>query len=91
MATIDTNQYKFSIDTIKIDRSFISEIENSETSQQLIETIITMAQKLGLNTVAEGIENENQYQFLRDKGCHMVQGYLLGRPMTLEALLNEAK
>jgi EAL domain-containing protein (putative c-di-GMP-specific phosphodiesterase class I) len=82
---------KFPIDTIKIDRSFISDIETSKTSQQLVETIIIMAKNLGLNTVAEGIENENQYQFLMDKGCNMIQGYLLDKPMKLEEFLNVEK
>ena len=55
-------------------------VENSE-DQAIVSAIIGMAQSLGLQTIAEGVETEAQMNYLRDHGCHEMQGYWLGRPM----------
>ncbi len=69
------------IQAVKIDRSFLEEVPVNAASATLAETIITMAHALGKEVVAEGVETEEQMQFLRDHGCDIAQGYYLARPM----------
>ncbi len=71
------------IDTVKIDRSFVGDIE-SGGSADLVSTIMTMARQLGLETVAEGVENEAQLGVLREVGCGSVQGYLMAKPLPVD-------
>lgn len=71
-------------DVIKLDRSFVSDIDNGEEGRTLAITIINMARNLGKICVAEGVENQNQLEMLREAGCNLVQGYLLGRPMSAQ-------
>lgn len=68
--------------TLKIDRSFISEIQTSKSKNTIVTAIIAMSEGLGLDIVAEGVETEVQLNYLKQLGCHMIQGYLLGRPAT---------
>jgi EAL domain-containing protein (putative c-di-GMP-specific phosphodiesterase class I) len=56
-------------------------IGHSKTQEALIETILSMGEKLGIDVVAEGIETQEQLQFLRERGCRYGQGYLLAKPM----------
>ena len=72
---------RFPIDTLKIDRSFVRDATTNTDDQKIIKTIISMAQTLNMNTVAEGVENKEQLDFLARQGCHMMQGYYFGRPM----------
>ncbi|HWA36569.1 MAG TPA: EAL domain-containing protein [Burkholderiales bacterium] len=74
----------FPVNTLKIDRSFISEVENNGDHRAIVAAIIALAQVLGLRVVAEGVETEGQRQFLRGFGCEHVQGYLTGRPVDPE-------
>ena len=67
---------RFPIRTLKIDRSFISEIENSRESSQIVQTIIALGHNLGMKVVAEGIETEAQMQMLKTLQCDLGQGYL---------------
>lgn len=69
------------IDRLKIDRSFIIEIEESRTSQAVVKTIIDLCSNLDLDCVVEGVETEGQLQILRDLGCKKIQGYLFSRPL----------
>jgi diguanylate cyclase (GGDEF)-like protein len=70
------------IDTLKIDRSFISRIhENPESNRNIVEVIVALAHKLGMNVVAEGIETPEQYAILRDMTCDFGQGYLFSPPL----------
>ena len=69
------------IDELKIDRSFVHELVRSPEDAALISAILAMAQALGLEVIAEGIESWGQLEMLREKGCRRVQGYRLGRPM----------
>ncbi len=74
---------RLSIDTLKIDRSFISTIESerdSTSGKTIITAIVSMAKNLGLSIVAEGVETQGQRKFLLDQGCDWMQGYLFGRP-----------
>lgn len=68
--------------TLKIDRSFISEIQTSKSKNTIVTAIIAMSEGLGLNIVAEGVETEVQLNYLKHLGCHKIQGFLLGRAAT---------
>jgi len=72
---------RFPIDVLKIDRSFVQEIGGSRDGESIIEAIISLARSLRLETVAEGVETGSQLNYLLDRGCHVVQGYLFGKPM----------
>ncbi|MGE0114605.1 MAG: putative bifunctional diguanylate cyclase/phosphodiesterase [Steroidobacteraceae bacterium] len=72
---------KLPLDVLKIDRSFIMDIGVNQSGSSLVNAILFMAQALGLNCVAEGVEKEAQLHFLAANHCHEVQGYLLARPM----------
>ncbi len=72
---------KFPIDTLKIDRSFVRDVIGSREDSAITTAIIALGQSLGLQVVAEGVETEEQAAFLRQKGCHLMQGYLFGRPV----------
>ncbi len=78
---------KFPVHKIKLDRSFVSDLEDSADSRLIIEAMVKLAHVLGLATVAEGVETEGQLQFLKSVGCDQVQGYLLGRPAPLDGVL----
>lgn len=71
------------IDCLKIDRSFVEAIGTSRRRELIARTIIGLARGLELECVAEGVETSHQFGFLASHGCHLVQGYLVGRPMTL--------
>lgn len=75
---------KFDIDYLKIDRSFIKNMEDSPNDLALAEAIIAMAHKLGLKVIAEGVENERQHEILASAGCDFSQGYLYSRPVPPE-------
>lgn len=75
---------KFPIDTLKIDHSFIRDLSHSSDDKAIVEAIILMAHKLNLHIIAEGVETNDQLEFLRKKGCHEVQGFLLGKPVSPE-------
>jgi EAL domain-containing protein (putative c-di-GMP-specific phosphodiesterase class I) len=68
------------LDEIKIDRSFVCDITTDPSDANLVETMITMAEHLGLEVVAEGVETEEQLRFLLGKGCRLFQGYHFSRP-----------
>jgi EAL domain-containing protein (putative c-di-GMP-specific phosphodiesterase class I) len=72
--------------TLKIDRSFIIDTPNDANHTQITQTIIAMGKGLGLEIVAEGVENEEQKSFLTDEGCDYAQGFLFARPMTAREL-----
>jgi len=79
---------RFPLNTLKIDRSFIMVLNGRPDGQAIVSTIIQLAQTLGLNVIAEGVETEEQLDFLRTKGCDQVQGFLLARPMPVEKMVN---
>ena len=72
-------------DIFKIDRQFVSALDTEEQAPAVIEMILSMAKTLGMKTVAEGIETEEQAAFLTRRGCSLGQGYLYSRPIPLEA------
>jgi two-component system CheB/CheR fusion protein len=77
---------KIPFDYLKIDQSLVADIGNGAKSEAIVSAIVGMAHALGQKTVAEGIERPQQLRFLREIGCDIVQGYLLGRPMSAEQL-----
>jgi diguanylate cyclase (GGDEF)-like protein/PAS domain S-box-containing protein len=77
--------HSFPFDTLKIDRSFISRIGVGGENTEIVRTIISLANGLGLDVVAEGVESESQSTQLRDLGCQYGQGYLFSRPLRAEA------
>ena len=77
---------KLDIDVLKIDRSFVSQLEQDTNDQVLVEAIILMAHKLGLKVVAEGIETLEQLHILLRAGCDFGQGYLFTKPLLKEDL-----
>ncbi len=79
---------RFPINTLKIDRSFVMDATTNQDDQEIIKTIISMARNLNLNTVAEGVETQEQQDFLTQQGCHTMQGYYFGRPVPAEQFEN---
>ena len=71
------------LEQLKIDQSFVREIEYNENDRQIVRTIISMTQNLDLKVIAEGVETENQKQILLDSGCERFQGYLFGKPLPI--------
>jgi diguanylate cyclase (GGDEF)-like protein/PAS domain S-box-containing protein len=83
---------QFPVDVLKIDKSFIAEMDGSPNSAALIHTLVELGRTLGLVTLAEGIEDHAQLEALRDELCDRGQGFILSRPVTsteIEALLSE--
>jgi len=72
---------KLPITKLKIDQSFIHDIPNDKDGMQIAETIITLANKLSLEVVAEGVENEEQVKYLSSLGCNLLQGYYFSEPI----------
>ena len=81
---------KFPIHTLKIDKSFVWEIDREYRQHAIIKAIISIAHGLGLNLIAEGVETDEQLKFLQNQGCDEIQGYLVSKPLpraSLETLL----
>jgi EAL domain-containing protein (putative c-di-GMP-specific phosphodiesterase class I) len=72
---------RFPLDIIKIDRSLVTGIEHEEEVAMIARAVISLGQSLRKTVVAEGVENQAQFDFLRFQGCHEFQGYLLARPL----------
>ena len=74
--------HQLPLHTLKIDRSFIARMLEPDGTRCIVEAIVTLARKLDLQTVAEGVENEEQLALLRAAGCNLIQGFLFSRPLT---------
>lgn len=74
------------VDTIKIDRSFVRDIEDDHHDRQIVEAIIAMSHRLGLEVVGEGVETQAQLDFIERGGCDLVQGFLFGKPVPYQEL-----
>ena len=77
---------QFPVETLKIDRSFVNELDHDSGDVAIVRAIIALGDSLGLSVVAEGVEREAQAQELRHLGCFMAQGYLFGVPLPPSAL-----
>lgn len=73
---------RFPVDVLKIDRSFVEDLVNDSADLTVIKSIISLAHGLGLDVVAEGVENHEQLDILRTEGCDYIQGYILGAPVS---------
>jgi len=81
----------YEMDILKIDRSFLNTLETNKATPVILKAIVQMAHGLNLQVVAEGVEREEQFTFLKDQGCDILQGYLFSPPVeanTLFALIN---
>ncbi|WP_318527985.1 phosphodiesterase [Lentibacter sp. XHP0401] len=75
---------RFAIERIKIDRSFITRVDKDQEQQRMVSAIQTMAERLGLETLAEGVETAGEHAILGQLGCAHVQGYAIARPMPFD-------
>ena len=73
---------KLPVDEIKIDRSFVSELDNEVNDQVMVRSILNMALHFSLTVVAEGVETAEQFEFLRSNDCAIYQGYYFSKPLT---------
>jgi diguanylate cyclase (GGDEF)-like protein/PAS domain S-box-containing protein len=78
--------HKFPLDALKIDGSFTGRLHDSAGAEEIVRTVLSIANDLSLDVIAEGVENLEQLDRLRVLGCHEAQGFLFGAPLPLEAL-----
>lgn len=81
--------HSFPCDKIKVDRSFIAKLGQSESSEAIVRAILGMARAFKVRVVAEGVETAEQASFLMDEGCHEAQGYYFGKPVPGDAFLSD--
>ncbi|EID86031.1 diguanylate cyclase (GGDEF) domain-containing protein [Treponema sp. JC4] len=81
----------FSFDMMKIDMKFLSQFSENAKTQPILSSVVSLAQKIGMQTLTEGVETEEARDFLRSIGCQRLQGYLFGKPMTRSELLQKIK
>ena len=81
----------FEFDVMKIDMVFLKNFEKSEKAKPLIESIVQMANKMGMRTLTEGVETDEQSSFLRSVKCERLQGYLFGKPIPYDDFINKIK
>ncbi len=74
----------FKFDLVKIDMEFLRDFDTSENGKIILHHMVSMLKNLGFHTLIEGIETEEQYEFMKNLGCELIQGYYIGRPMTFE-------
>lgn len=79
---------KLPIDTLKIDKSFIDTVLTDSVTRIITESIINMVKSLGFESIAEGVEEEQQYKYLHAVGCDVIQGYLFNKPLAPEEMAN---
>lgn len=75
---------QFDWDELKIDKSFVDDLGDDPRALSIVESVVDLATELGMKVVAEGVETADQLEILRKSGCHIAQGYLLGRPQTID-------
>lgn len=74
--------HRFPLDTLKVDRSFVSNMSEGTKNQEIVSTIVMLAHKLGMDVIAEGIETETEKQILQSLNCEYGQGYLFAKPLS---------
>jgi diguanylate cyclase len=77
---------RFALNRLKIDRSFIRDVDQNRDQQNLVTAILSLAERLGLETLAEGVETPGEHALLAQLGCGHVQGYVIAKPMQVEDL-----
>lgn len=78
---------RFDVDRIKIDRSFVTHVDTDRDQQSMIAAILTMAERLGLEAIAEGVESHGEHAMMAQLGCTHVQGYSIAKPMPFDATI----
>jgi len=73
--------HQFPLDVLKIDRSFVKDIMGNSEDGAIARAVIAMAHSMNLKVIAEGVETEEQFKFLRDHNCEVIQGYLISQPV----------
>ncbi len=79
---------RFDVSRIKIDRSFVAKADRDASQQQLVSAILTMAERLNVETLAEGVETQGEHALMAQLGCDHVQGFGIGKPMPFEKTLD---
>lgn len=74
------------IDTLKIDKTFVDSVLSDNSTRIILDSILNMSHNMGFESIAEGVESENQYNYLNDKGCNVIQGFLLGKPLPAQEI-----
>lgn len=77
---------RFALNRLKIDRSFVQDVDQNRDQQKLVTAILSLAERLGLETLAEGVETPGEHALLAQLGCGHVQGYVIARPMPVDEL-----
>jgi EAL domain-containing protein (putative c-di-GMP-specific phosphodiesterase class I) len=77
--------HRLPIDTLKIDRSFVSRMADNNENKEIVRTIIMLAKTLGMGVIAEGVETNGQADLLRELGCQCVQGFLVSKPLDADS------
>jgi EAL domain-containing protein (putative c-di-GMP-specific phosphodiesterase class I) len=80
------NLHRLPIQELKLDRSFVQDLEHSAVARALTTSVLRIGESLDLQVVAEGVETEEQRVFLAERGCSALQGYLFARPLPPQAL-----
>ncbi|MBX2881115.1 MAG: bifunctional diguanylate cyclase/phosphodiesterase [Granulosicoccus sp.] len=75
---------RFPVDTLKIDRAFITDVSVDGDDVAIVEAILGLGRHFGMKVVAEGVEDKDQLKFLRQQGCDIAQGYFISKPLTLQ-------
>jgi diguanylate cyclase (GGDEF)-like protein/PAS domain S-box-containing protein len=78
--------HRLPIRELKLDKSFVHDLEHSEAARALTTSVLRIGESLGMDVVAEGVETEAQFRFLAEQGCSIAQGYLFARPLPVAAL-----
>ncbi|NCB53773.1 MAG: EAL domain-containing protein, partial [Epsilonproteobacteria bacterium] len=77
---------RFKVYKLKIDQSFIRDIHSDPEDKEIVKTIIALGKSLGLKVIAEGVETQEQLDFLKEHGCDEAQGYYFSKPLSVEDL-----
>ena len=80
---------EYDFDLIKIDMKFLSNFNDNKKARQILKNVINLAKDLGMQTLTEGVETQEAYEFLRENGCEKLQGYLFGKPMSKQDFLSK--
>ena len=83
---LTTGPLLFKVILLKLDLEFLKGFSTNTKSKPLISAVIQMADQIGMRTLAEGVETEEQAEFLKSIGCEKLQGYLISKPITYEEL-----
>ncbi|MBI2969393.1 MAG: EAL domain-containing protein, partial [Gammaproteobacteria bacterium] len=75
---------RFPVDTLKIDASFVSDVESDSAAMTVVNAVIELAHRMGMRAIAEGVETPSQYNYLKARGCDAMQGYLISKPLPID-------